>query len=267
MIFFLNHLNLLFINILISLIMTKQIFRLFAIIAIVGLAFTGCQKENLVDEKTTENKGVAVDAEKSYPILKGGFVSQKTRTVYIPSSFTNDYTYTSLKIKDSQGRYQEWLFVDLKTDGIPDYWNQTGDNDGTTYGFYYQWQETLSTFLQSDWDQVVFSDINMTTNITGFHVPVPADIDKLAQIVGSTSKIRSTLALNYDGAKNYGPDYSTDFAAMWVNKPGDPNIVPGCGVFLQWKRYESDRMYYFYSNIDYLGINVRLVRDLPVNEW
>jgi len=245
--------------------MNRKIFSLFAVIALAVLAFTGCQKDSLVEEQTSENKGFAVDAEQSYPILKGT-IPRTPGVVYIPNSdWSNLIQHNTLKVKNLSGTImQEWLIIDMKSDAWYHYNTQSGDATGSTYGMYYRWGYNFDNMSPYDWNQMIY-DVNWNT-LSGFHIPTQTDINNLASLVGSTSGIRSFLQLGYDGAKNYGPDYSTDFAAMWVNKPGDPNIVPGCGVFLQWKRYERDRMYYFYSNIDYLGINVRLVRDLPVNE-
>lgn len=245
----------------------KNIFRIFAFIALVGIVFTSCQKDNLLEEKDIQQEkgeSIAIDAEASYPILKG-FVFKKYRYAYIPFNDNGDMEHKTMKIKDLQGRMQEWIFVDLKTDGFIDNWTQAGDDDGINHGMYYEWYDNFHDMTQANWDQIIFDeDFN---NISGFHIPTQNDINKLAQIIGSTSKIRNFLKLGYDGAKNYVPDYSTDFAAMWVNKPGDPNIVAGCGVFGQWQRNQNDHFYYFYTNIQTLGVNVRLVRDLPANEW
>ncbi len=246
--------------------MNIKIFNLFAIIAFAVLAFTGCQKENLVNEQTSENKGVAVDAEKSYPILKGT-IPRKPGVVYIPNSDWSELIqHNTLKVKNLSGTVmQEWLIIDMKSDAWFHFNTQSGDATGSTYGMYYRWGYNFDNMSQNDWNQMVY-DVNWTS-LSGFHIPTETDINNLASVVGSTRGLRSFLQLGYDGAKNYGPDYTTDFAAMWVSQPGNPNIVRDCGVFLQWKRYENDRMYYFYTNIEDLRVNVRLVRNITASQW
>jgi hypothetical protein len=171
------------------------------------------------------------------------------------------------KVKDVNGRLQEWLYIDAATSsfsGQMDYY--PGDVTGLAHGIYYDWVANfVSNFNQSDWDYLT---VDKSENPTyGFHIPTQADIDKLVAIIGSTSKIRSFLNCAYDGAKNWGPDFSPNFAGFWVYKPGDPNIVAGCGVYAYMEKNYSDRLSWFYTNIPQLGVNVRLVRDITAGQW
>jgi len=252
--------------------MTKNLIKIFAIILIAAAIFTGCSKEqNPLNENLTV-KGVAkiVPYNLSVPILKGTIMT-KIDSVKIWDNNVGDFIFhKTKKVRDSYGHLQEWLYEDLYSNlasGTVYYYPY--DYTGRLHGVFYEWYSNFGTGFSNsttDWDWL-FVDKNGNSTISGFHIPVMADINKLVTIIGNTNKIRSFLNCTYDGAKNGGPDFSTNSADFWLYLPGDPNIVSGCGVFAYMDKNNSDNLSLFYTNVVSLGVNIRMVRDITLSQW
>lgn len=250
--------------------MTKRLLKISAVLFAACALFSSCQKEQeIIGDKdpVITGKNVIIPYDLNLPILKGIIIT-KLDSIKIWDNNSNAYLFhKTKKVKDVNGRLQEWLYIDAATSSLSgqlDYY--PGDATGLTHGIYYDWVVNFeSNFSQSDWDYLTVDKNENPTS--GFHIPTVADINKLVAIIGNTSKIRSFLACTYDGAKNWGPDYSPNFAGFWVYKPGDPNTQPGCGVYIHMDKNAGDRLSFFYTNIPQLGVNVRLVRDITLSQW
>lgn len=244
----------------------KNLFKVLSLAVVAAFVLASCQKEDVsVDESIVEkNSDYIVEIQKDY-VRKKGPVPRKPGVVYILDQNWTPVLHKTLKVRNLSGTIvQEWLFVDMKSDIFYGYTAQAGDNSGEDHGFYYTWKPNFNTMSQSDWNQLVIdSDWGAET---GFHIPRDNDIDNLATIIGGNEYIPTILNLEYDGASEWGPDYSSTFAAMWIDQPGNPNIVSGCGVYGMWKT--SNNTYSnAYTNNPKLGVNVRLVRNISMTEW
>lgn len=234
------------------------------------MLFTSCSEEETEEIQETANLGgIQIDAEQSFKVLKG-VVIRSYGTVNIPEpDFKNLIEHSTIKIRSLDWSVaQEWLYIDMKSSLWYYYSTQSGDTSGDDHGIYYRWCNNFDDMTQSDWDDLVYDE--NWNELEGFHIPTDTDITNLASVVGSTSSIRSILQLEYDGTKNSYPEFSTEYAAMWVDLSGtgyEPNIVDGCGVLGKWVADESDNLYYCFTNIPNLGVNVRLVRDITSSEW
>ena len=245
--------------------------KYFTIIAFAVLAFTGCQKEEiLLEQKPTEWKEVVM--EKSFAVTKAPYL-RSLRYVFINDGWGQAQQCRAITFTDvPTGKKQEWLFIDAHSQAYNISYlhpNETNTDDfepeyASDYGGYYEWAINFAT--TTSWDGLVYSDASLdpSTVINGFKIPTFADLDKLGSILGSTSLIPSKLSMNYDGLwSNYSNyHFSTDIAAMWVHCPGDPNVVPGCGVVALWKTSQNNVMTGSYTNMTNLGANIRIVRDI-----
>jgi len=253
--------------------MKKNLVRLLGISLVAAFIFIGCQKEQNLLNENQQVKGVAkiVPYNYSVPILKANVMIKKD-SILIWDNNIGDYVFhKTRKFKDGYGHLQEWLSEDLYSNistGTVYYY--PGDNTGRIHGIYPQWYNNYGTapFSNSttnDWDPYM-ADKNYNS-ITGFHMPTMTDINKFVSIIGNTNLIRSNLLCGYDGTKNGGPDYSPNFAAFWLYLPGNPSLVPGCGVFAYMDKNNSDNLSLFFTNVPSLGVNVRLVRDITLSQW
>ncbi len=250
----------------------KSIFRIFAFIALIGFVFTSCQKDNLLEEETQQEKGEwkEIVIEKTFPVTKTPF-TRSLRTVYINDSWEQAQACMAMTVTDiPTGNKQEWLLIDAHSQSFFDFYlhpNETNTDDllpdyGKDYGLYYTW---ANNFTQTtSWNGLVYEDASLTISINDFNIPTFADLNKLGSIIGSTSLIPRVLRMNYDGlwSNNSNYHFSTDIAAMWADSPGDPNIEPGCGVVCMWKISTNNVMTAGYTNMQNLGVNVRIVRDI-----
>jgi hypothetical protein len=267
--------------------MNRNIFRLFAIIAIAGLVFTGCQKEeNLLDTENPIGQEKIVDAQQNFPILKGATIV-KYDTVYIVDGSGELKPHRTMKIRNlNWSIVQEWLFVDMNTynsTNSVDLFSNTsfypGDTYGLTHGCYYPWDQIEDEVDGDNWEYIVWAD-EYWTEISGnqFHLPKidtygganDGDITKLAMMLGSTSLVRQKLALAYDGVDNSYPEFVNTHAYMWIEARGtyaEVNKVTGCGVLAKWDGADSDHFWHVFTNITNLKANVRLVRDITSAQW
>jgi len=233
--------------------MNRNIFRLFAIIAIAGLVFTGCQKEENLAEPINSVK--SINAEQTFPILKHGPVFTDPAVVKYMYDWEGNLRPVDCRvIRDTHGNKQEWIFADFITDFGTAYY-ASGDTYGLNKGAYHNWNDASS--IDGFQSRLIYnSDGSPYAN---FHLPTMSDINNLAHMLGSTSAIKNKLQLAYDGYWGAGVNWETTTACMWINNPGDPNIVPGCGVFGKWDGQNNNNFWMVYPNYA-VKVNVRLVR-------
>jgi hypothetical protein len=274
-----KHHNSFITNILISINMKRKIFSLFAVIVFAVLAFTGCQKDNLVEEQKANGELIIVDAEQTFSITKG-FTITKPGTVYVMQTDGSLKMHRTLKIRNLNWSVaQEWFLDDLQTDGYPGYSFYPGDVDGSVHGYYYLWGNQIESGADNnDWSQIIFSDANYTS-ISGNQFRLPrvdincgSDFQNLATVLGSTSLIRAKLEVIYDGVDNWGPAFDTQLAGFWMEVRGgcqEANLHPHCGALAMWDKQNghNDRFAYWYTNIETSKANVRLMRNITSAQW
>ncbi len=257
----------------------KNIFRIFAFIALVGIVFTSCQKDNLLEEEPLKEE-VLVDAQKSFSVLKG-FVLTKIDKVYIMQTDGTLKEHRTIKMRNLQWTVaQEWLLDDLQTDGFQGYSFYPGDTDGSQHGYYFLWDQMEDAADNSSWQYLVYreNDYNTAISSNPFHLPKvdtnvgsnDGDITKLASILGSTSLVRQKLQMDYDGVDNSSPAFNTNHAYMWLEVRGtyaQANKVTGCGVLAKWDGQNNDHFWHSFTNITNLKANTRLVRNITSSEW
>jgi len=248
----------------------NKIFKLFASIAIVGLVFAGCQKE---EEQTRQENTTAKDVifkeipyEVANPNYKPNYLKFGVPT---PSSTATDvlptfYDKNSITYKTRIIGSQEWLIEDWTDDCIDgDANNEIGAYTSPYYpneGLYYEWEGIMNPTPQYIWDNYVFM------NKHGFHVPTEADINTLISELGSTTFLAQKLGLNFFDDYWAGYPFNKflksleEASYIWLDAPNDPSRVDGCGVLLKVKADGS--IAYFYTNMKRLGTRVRLVRNL-----
>ncbi len=265
----------------------KKFINLFAVFAIVGMVFIGCQKnESLLEPKKSNQAEKIVDAQQSFPVDKGATII-KYDTKYVMDGYGDLKPCKTMKIRNlNWSIVQEWLFVDLNTsspvDGTDLFQNVSyypGDTYGATHGVYYPWSQIEDAADNNDWKSIVYKD-NGYTSVSGefFHLPKMdtyvgannGDITKLAMMLGSTSLVRKKLALDYDGVDNSYPEFVNTHAYMWIEARGtyqQPNIAPGCGALAKWDGADNDHFWYSLPGITNLKANVRLVRNITAAQW
>ena len=257
----------------------KNTYKIFIFIALAGLFFTSCEKDNLLEKK----ESIAIDAEQSFPVLKAPTIV-KYDSVYTFDQFGNPITQKTIKIRNLTWTYaQEWFLDDMHNNGFVTDIYRPGDANGTTYGYYYNWQE-ISKFEDNaggngTWSDYFYEDANYLTNAIGFHLPKHStqvglndgDFDKLASVLGSTSAIRAKLQLGYDQWWTpIGGFWNNNYAGMWIdvrNSYYAANIVSGCGVVAKWDGDDNDHYWLLFTNIEDLRANVRLVRNITSAQW
>ncbi len=251
----------------------RKFINLIAIIAIVGVAFTGCQKKSMFEaEKKEQHKDIVqkeIVVEKSFPASKTPF-KRSIRTVYIDDGFEQAQACKAITVTDiPTGKKQEWLLEDARTQAFLDHFLHTDETHtdeyspdyGKDFGLYYRWSNNFSQTVS--WDGLVYEDSDLTTPINGFRIPTINDFYKLGSIIGSTKLIPRILRLKYDGIwVNNNYYFNPDVTSMWIYAPGDPNTQPGCGVSCMWKKSNGNVMALSYTNIDDLGQNIRIVRNI-----
>jgi hypothetical protein len=229
----------------------KNFIKLFTLAISLAVLGSACQKEEQ-NAEPQQNETREVFAEKSYPQKKGP-IYQRPGSVVVKNDMGELSIVHSTKKVKGTNLLQEWLYVDLHSPAFWSYSNQPNDPDGITNGYYYEWLPNFGDMTQTDWNDYV--------DESGFHIPTLDDINRLAAALGSTSKIRKFLNLDYDGTSL---NYTNGQANMWVQLNG---AYPGCGVIGQWRSSESDNFYYVFTNIPTLGVNVRLVRNITLEQW
>lgn len=253
--------------------------KYFAIIAFAVLAFTGCQKENLVEEQEIKGDLIVVDATQNFSILKG-FTITKPGIVYVMQSDGSLKMHRTLKIRNLNWSVaQEWFLDDLQTDGYQNYSFYPGDTDGSVHGYYYLWENQIESGADNnDWSQIIFSD-EYYTPVSGEQFRLPrvdincgSDFINLASVLGSTSLIRAKLEVDYDGVDNWSPAFDTQLAGFWMEVRGgcqEGNLQPHCGALAMWDNQNGhvDRFAYWYTNIETTKANVRLMRNITSAQW
>jgi hypothetical protein len=185
--------------------------------------------------------------------------------------------------------------VNLNTDvlsPLPKYW-EPAEALGIKNPYYYTWEsgvinpnpQTVSD-PENAYDWLVFRDSTFLQNIQGFHIPTHADLMKLGATLGNTNLIplRENLDLQDDGVMRFHEDeddgyYYTDdptdnnrVKQMWVDLRGTHSggYATGCGstaYFVANETFTTYELHYFFVGIPNMKACIRLVRDLPANEW
>lgn len=261
--------------------MNKKFFRLFAVIAIVGLVFIGCQKDNLVEEQNASNEVLVVDANQTFSVTKG-FTITKLDSVFVlqGDEYGTVKMHRTIKIRNLNWTVaQEWFLDDLQTSGYQDYSFYPGDVDGSVHGYYYPWENQVESGADNnDWAYIIFRDENYTP-ISGNQFRLPrvdincgSDFQNLASVLGSTSLIRAKLQVVYDGVDNWGPAFDTQLAGFWMEVRGgcvEANLQPHCGAVAMWDKLngQNDNFAYWFTNIETSKANVRLMRNITSAQW
>jgi hypothetical protein len=251
-----KHHNLFIINVLISLIMRKQFFKLFAISAIVGIVFTGCQKESELAEPTSQSKIVP------YSEININYVPNYKKDMIITDegSATDRYgnVYRTLIIGN-----QEWLLLDMYATRtlFADKKAYPGDvtttvNYGINHGAFYRLASVIDGTTQTQWNYL----FNNNPSYAGYHVPTPSELNVLIQNLGTFEFVPEYLELQPDGYYNNAYWAEPETRCFWINDNGNPNRVAGCGVLIKFT--PDNNLWYAFTNIPKLYANVRLVRSI-----
>ncbi len=219
----------------------------------------------------------------SYPISKK-LIIMDTSAVYCPNNYKMPPTrYRTLKIRDRKGTViQEWLLENLRTDLIECHYTWKDDPDGSKYGYFYQWQGELDDMEQDDWDYLMLATPNEKgEHKNGFHLPRYTDLEKLKKLVGGNGPIRNYLKLVYGGSYDKNSDsgkpcpgnvaciwldFRHNYDIMGIYDGIDPNRKPGCGVLKEWS-LDPNTSSRDYPNNKALCCNIRLIRDLTLEQW
>ncbi len=254
--------------------MNKSLLKLFAIFAIVGMAFIGCQKE---DDFTNKNldEGVLIKRDTVFRILKGAVIT-KYDYVYVLQENGSLVKHKTIKIRDLQWKIvQEWFLEDLKTTAIQDPKFYPGD-DGSVHGYYYRWENQITDVADNNgWKYLVCADKNYTEFDRPFRLPriqryycELGDDLRLGQLLGSTYAIKSKLQLQDDGYYNaHIPIFKKGVSCFWLEtrRTCTPHNSEHCGVLSTWNNNGS---YYLHGlSLPNVYANVRLMRDIRKSDW
>lgn len=267
----------------------KHTLILTVLIAALTTVFSSCVK----DETEKNFAEHANNSQQSTPLIVYDTINSpiSKAIIILDSSFVycrNNWgaaptKYTTLKIRNRAGNIiQEWLLENLRTDMF-EYHTWKNDPKGLKYGFFYKWEGDLYDLTQDDWDFMMLKTENESgENALGFHLPRHKDINDLKKIVGDNGRVRKHLRLiygdSYEPIRDDGKDcYNKNEACIWLDpnnnydewsayKGVDPRRQDKCGIVYVWS-LNPNTSYRSYTNIEDLCCNIRLVRNLTIDQW
>ncbi len=114
----------------------KKNLKFLAVFALVAFLFVGCEKDGLVEEQTSRNKALTVNAEKNYPFSKSLLIDAE-QSFPVPKSPTiikYDSVFVRQGVADDANVEEKWK-LDLTSKGERGFFGP--HNDPENYPFYY----------------------------------------------------------------------------------------------------------------------------------
>jgi len=213
----------------------KSIFRLFAIIAIAGLAFTGCQKEENLLEPENNIEEQIISFWDAHPEL--AYLKKKENYVdRMPDVKDTIVKINGQSLKSTTIRNQIWTNAD---------------------------NESVDLFFGQEYSGGVYFLKPDVTALDGFHIPIETDIALLVKnLNGYVARIPLYLNLSaggmvsYDGV-NYTPENSIG-TAFWSNStvttPNPPYNI--------YERISLNNGLSYAQTSKFYALKVRLVKNL-----
>lgn len=271
--------------------MNRSIFRLFAIIAIAGLAFTGCQKEeNLLNNKETDNyiQNDKISSENAvgytdiFEKPSGSVLKTATYpiSIYFKNFFTNQVTAYQAVYDGTNN--QIWLAENLKEEQFFAVNSMTNPNDpnGSQYGYFYYYDDIeiepqeitlpFPPFASRQWGFYWDASCSQLIDVE-WRIPVHADIQNLVNHVGATDRVALAnygIDVSFYGWYSQNIGWQTGIAdgMFWIK---DNAQNPITYTFDHWtfrvSNYVTAYPYpeFFFSPVrDELAVNIRLVANL-----
>ncbi len=261
--------------------MKKLLLRFIVLIAAV-VAMPSCQEEDEDDviASFVDDTGTVGEDIPSRSLSKDGLIIWKIDTVYVRSvSVTTGeerrVPHRTLRIKNSDGSVmQEWLLDYLHCAYFSTFYSLPGDDEGSKYGFFYNWYDCFSAISQAEIDWLM--EDKRGNKLKDFHIPILSDITRYNSLFPNKVKAADKLELHMNANGPVGrlvaqcnEDKDVFFShpfslAMWYYVP--PSTLPhyDCGVSVIWPRKGNE-----YKDITLISCNnpdevlrVRFVRDL-----
>ena len=275
----------------------KNIFKIFAFIALVGIVFTSCQKDNLLEEKEQtddsfiKNDKISAEGSVGYTDIfkKPSGSVNKTATYPIDIYFKNfstgqTTTYKAVLDYTSQPN-QVWLAENLKEEQFFATNSMTNPNDpsGSQYGYFYHYNDidiepqTIHLpfpppFGHDEQLWGFYWDANCTQLISdNWRIPVHSDIQNLVNHVGATDRVALAnygIDVSFYGwySQNIGWQSYIQDGMFWIK---DNTQNPITYSFDHWtfrvSSYVTSYPYpeFFFSPVrNELAVNIRLVANL-----